>query len=61
MTLKNKAIGFYALSTILLFGCGSTAGVLTTPIENIDSSPLKVTELTEVEKKNWGHLKKYYQ
>ena len=56
MTLKNKAIGFYALSTILLFGCGSTAGVLTTPIENIDSSPLKVTELTEVEKKNWGHL-----
>ena len=29
---------------------------LSTPIENIDTSPLKVTDLTEAEKKNWGHL-----
>ena len=39
-----------------IFGCGATADILTTPVENIDSSPLKVTDLSEEEKKNWGHL-----
>tara|TARA_B100000949_G_C14288297_1_gene455609 strand:+ start:5320 stop:6912 length:1593 start_codon:yes stop_codon:yes gene_type:complete len=36
-------------------GCGSTA-LVSTPVENIDAVPLKVADLTEAEKKNWGHL-----
>ena len=42
--------------SLLLAGCGSTPLVVSTPVENIDSSPLKVSELTEAEKQNWGHL-----
>ncbi|NHF58944.1 S8 family serine peptidase [Flavobacteriaceae bacterium TP-CH-4] len=41
--------------SVLLMGCGATTLVLT-PIENIDTTPLKVADLTEAEKKNWGHL-----
>lgn len=41
-------------ASILLYGCGSTA-LVSTPIENIDTLPLKISELTEAEKKNWGH------
>lgn len=45
----------------LLSGCGSTSpassgGLILTPVENIDSTPLKIAELSESEKKNWGHL-----
>ena len=40
----------------ILFGCGGTADILSTPVENIDNTPLKVTDLTEAEKHNWGHL-----
>ena len=43
------------LSTVL-FGCGATTGVLSTPIENIDTSPLKESALTESQKKAWSHL-----
>ena len=42
--------------TLLLFGCGSTAKITSTPIENIDTTPLKVSALTEAEQQNWGHL-----
>ncbi len=37
-----------------MMGCGSI-NIVSTPIENIDSNPLKVSSLTEVEKQNWGH------
>ncbi len=47
---------FLSLSaTLILMGCGSTA-LVSTPVENIDSIPLKVSELTEAQEKNWGHL-----
>lgn len=39
---------------VLLAGCGSTALVLT-PIEKIDTVPLKIAELTEEESESWGH------
>lgn len=42
-------------SALLFMGCGSTA-LVSTPVENIDTSPLKIADLTDVEKKNWGHL-----
>ncbi len=45
-----------AFTALLLYGCGGTASIISTPIENIDSSPLKVAELTKAEKENWGHL-----
>lgn len=36
-------------------GCGSSApAIVSTPIENIDETPLKVSELTEVQLKGWG-------
>ena len=40
----------------LFYGCGGSSEVISTPIENIDSSPLKESELTENEKHTWGHL-----
>jgi len=48
---------FYSLflSTILL-SCGATTAVLSTPVENIDTSPIKESELTETEKNSWSHL-----
>ncbi|MCM4172477.1 peptidase S8 [Arenibacter sp. TNZ] len=46
---------FLAVSvSILLYGCGGTA-LVSTPIDNIDTLPLKISELTETQKKNWGH------
>ena len=51
-----KLIAFVGVTTILFNGCGGTSEILSTPIENIDSVPLKVSELTEAEKQNWGHL-----
>lgn len=40
----------------ILFGCGAATGVLSKPIENIDTSPLKESALTESEKNEWAHL-----
>ncbi len=39
---------------ILLMGCGATT-MISTPIEKIDTMPLKVADLTESQKKSWGH------
>ncbi len=50
-----KTITASAFAAILLSGCGGAA-ILSTPIENVDSAPLKVSDLTEAEKHNWGHL-----
>ncbi len=39
----------------VMAGCGSTAPtIVSTPIENIDEIPLKVSELTEVQLQGWG-------
>ncbi len=51
-----KTMLLTAFIAILFSGCGGTAAILSTPIENIDSTPLKISELTEAEKHNWGHL-----
>ncbi|UJH90196.1 S8 family serine peptidase [Antarcticibacterium sp. 1MA-6-2] len=40
---------------LVFAGCGSTSpSIISTPIENIDEIPLKVTSLTDVELKGWG-------
>ncbi|MEM9679467.1 MAG: S8 family peptidase [Bacteroidota bacterium] len=55
--MKFNKTYFGALAVAgLLFSCGGGSTILTTPLENIDSSPLKVSELTKEEKQNWGHL-----
>ncbi|WP_243473435.1 S8 family peptidase [Winogradskyella sp. MH6] len=56
MKFNIKPLAYLFVSSALFMGCGGTADILSTPVENIDTSPLKVTKLTEAEKKNWGHL-----
>lgn len=51
-----KLIALCAFALSLLVACGTTATILTTPIENIDNTPTKFNELTEVEEQTWSHL-----
>ena len=55
MILKFRSLLYVAIASIVLTNCGDS-GILTTPVENIDTSPLKVSGLTDAEQKNWGHL-----
>lgn len=55
MKYNGKLIIAYTLLATLLISCGG-APLISTPLENIDTSPLKVSELTKAEKENWGHL-----
>ncbi|RZS99347.1 S8 family peptidase [Aquimarina brevivitae] len=52
-TKLNKLVIAGAIAT-LLWGCGGAPVIVSTPIENIDSIPLKNTDLTETQLKNWG-------
>ncbi|WP_034060469.1 S8 family peptidase [Lacinutrix jangbogonensis] len=56
MKLINKTLLFSVFSAALLSSCGGGAPILTIPVENIDTSPLKEATLTEAEAQNWGHL-----
>ncbi len=55
MTQKVIRSFYGVLSALLLGGCGATT-LVSTPIENIDTIPLKVAPLTESQKKHWSHL-----
>lgn len=50
----NKTI-YSIASLLLLSACGST-NIVSTPIENIDNTPLKITDLSEKQEQTWGHL-----
>jgi subtilisin family serine protease len=50
-----KTLILSAIIAVLLSNCGA-APIISTPIENIDTTPLKEKELTEIEKQTWGHL-----
>ncbi|NNK82282.1 MAG: S8 family serine peptidase [Flavobacteriaceae bacterium] len=52
---KTNLIAIACL-TITLSGCGGAAPIISTPVENIDTTPLKEVELTEAELQNWAHL-----
>ncbi|WP_055447320.1 S8 family peptidase [Lacinutrix mariniflava] len=56
MKLINKTLLFSVFSAAILSSCGGGSPILTTPVENIDTSPLKEAALTESEAHNWGHL-----
>ena len=51
-----KSLLLSAVVAVFLTNCGGGADILSTPIENVDNTPLKENELTEKEKHNWGHL-----
>ena len=51
-SLKHLAFA----GTFVLASCGSTTPILSTPIENIDQTPVKFSVLTEIEKKGWSHF-----
>ncbi|MGC6431221.1 MAG: S8 family peptidase [Jejuia sp.] len=53
-TIRN--LTFVTAASLILAGCGGSSAILLTPEENIDAIPLKVSDLTETEKHNWGHL-----
>ncbi len=50
--IKKSLIASFA--AVLLMGCGATT-LVSTPVGNIDKVPLKISELTEEQKKSWGH------
>lgn len=52
MRLFKITLFAVAFSTVLA-SCGSGAAIVATPIENIDSNPLKTTPLTEAKLKHW--------
>lgn len=55
MTCKFLRIPFAALSAVLcLVSCGAVP-LVSTPIALVDPIPLKVSELTDIEKKTWNH------
>ena len=55
MKLYKVPPKYYAfLAIFLMIGCGSTT-LISTPVENIDSVPLKISDLTETQKKRWAH------
>ncbi|QBA65353.1 S8 family peptidase [Muriicola soli] len=54
MIKKVKMLAVLLGYGMLLLGCGSI-NIVSTPIENIDAVPLKVSALTEEEKQSWGH------
>ncbi len=53
INISRKLLGVLATS-VLLSGCGATA-LVSTPTQNIDTIPLKIADLTEAQKQNWGH------
>lgn len=50
----SKSLLLPVSAALLLAGCGTTA-IVSTPIENIDSVPLKVADLNDDEFKTWPH------
>lgn len=50
-----KPILMTATAVTILASCGAPKLVLT-PVENIDTVPLKVADLTDTQYKKWGHL-----
>ena len=50
----SKSFFTLVSGSLFLMGCGATS-LVSTPVENIDTVPLKISDLTDAEKKNWGH------
>ncbi len=56
MTMKPlKLLMLGAITLSVMVSCKSTA-IISTPISNIDNTPVKFNELSEKEAQTWGHL-----
>ena len=55
MKFLNPKSLLFTLLTILITSCGSSK-LVSTPIDNIDNTPLKFDALTDAEEKIWAHL-----
>ncbi|MCB0444584.1 MAG: S8 family peptidase [Gelidibacter sp.] len=51
-----KSFLIMAFTATILFNCGASSAVISTPVENISKLPIKTSELTEKEKQTWSHL-----
>lgn len=51
----TKSVLSLSAVALIMASCGSAPTLVSTPVENIDALPLKVSELTEQQKQNWGH------
>ncbi len=51
-----KPLFLSAATALILASCGSTSSVISTPIANIDNTPVKESKLSEKELKSWSHL-----
>lgn len=51
----SKSVLSLSAVALIMASCGSAPTLISTPVENIDALPLKVSELTEQQKQNWGH------
>ncbi len=51
-----KSLALSISAAVIISSCGGPSEILSTPIENIDNTPIKEQELTEKEKQTWGHL-----
>jgi len=55
MQIAFKSVFLIAASSLFI-ACGSVAQMVSTPIENIDTMPLKIVPLTDEQYKVWSHL-----
>ena len=51
-----KPIYLSTALALVLASCGGAKQIISTPVENIDTLPLKVTPLAENDLKRWSHL-----
>ncbi len=54
MTTYSKSFLALVSASLFLAGCGATS-LVSTPVENIDTVPLKIADLSDAQKKNWSH------
>ena len=54
--LKQTQLLGVASVLFIFISCGTVAPIISTPIESIDKTPLKISELTEEQQHTWGHL-----
>ena len=54
--MRDKKILIFLIVLFAFYNCGTTGEILSTPIESIDSNPIKEVALTDEELKHWSHL-----
>ncbi len=50
-----KPLFFATASALILASCGGVAPLISTPIENIDNQPLKISDISDEQLKSWSY------